>query len=310
MDLSLLLGQQIIVIAVMIVMGFVAGKAKLVDMETSAQLAKAVLYIIAPCMLIDAFQIEFSKEKVYGFLLSLVAAALIHVVLILVAKLVCKAFSLKVIAEASIIYTNCGNLLVPIVGYMLGKEYVLYCSSYIIVQNILVWSYGIRMISGEKKWNIKKIVLNPNMIAIAVGLIMFFGNITLPSFLGSAVSRVGDCVGPASMIVIGIVISTASLKEVFLDKQTWLVTIARLFLCPMVYILLLKLCHISMISPDAKNILFVSFLAVATPSASTVSQLANIMHKEEILAGSINIMTICLCMATMPLMTLLYQLLV
>lgn len=310
MELSLLLGQQIIVIAVMIVIGFSAGKAKLIDMATSEQLARVVLYVICPCMFIDAFQQEFSINRLRGLILSLVAAVLAHIMLIVLAKAVSRGCRMKEVAQASMIYSNCGNLLVPVVGYMLGGEFVFYCSAFILVQTILIWTHCIGLISGEKKIEWKKIITNPNILAIFVGLILFFGNITLPEFLGAAVNRIAGCVGPLSMIVIGILISNANLKEVFLDKKTWLVTIVRLLLCPTIYVLMLMLFHAAAIMPEAKSILYVSFLAVAAPSASSISQMASILHKDEVLAGSINIMTVLLCMITMPLMTIVYQMLV
>lgn len=58
MELSLILLQQILVIALMILFGFVAGKGKVLTLESSAAISKMVLYIVAPCMTIAALQLD------------------------------------------------------------------------------------------------------------------------------------------------------------------------------------------------------------------------------------------------------------
>ncbi len=291
----------------MIAFGYIAGKFKLLSLESSVHISRMVLYLISPCVIIDAFQMEFSREKLMSFLLAAAAAIIIHIILIAVAYAAKKCFHFSKIEQASLIYTNCGNLLIPIIGYVLGKEYVFYCCAYVCVQSVLCWTHCISMIAGREYMNPKKIITNPNILAVVFGMILFFSHITLPDILASAISRTGDCVGPLSMFVIGIMIASANLKKVFTRPKSWLVTSLRLILCPLLVLLLFAATKSTSITADAENVLFVSFLAAGAPSASTVSQMANIYHSDEILAGSINIMTVLLCMISLPAMTMLYQ---
>lgn len=55
----------------------------------------------------------------------------------------------------------------------------------------------------EASYDWRKIVLNINMISIALGAILFFAQIHLPEILNNTLSSVGDMIGPASMIVAG-----------------------------------------------------------------------------------------------------------
>lgn len=310
MELSLILLQQILVIALMILFGFAAGKGKVLTLESSAAISKMVLYIVAPCMTIAALQLDYSKEKALGFALAVVAAIIYHIVVITGTRWFGPLLKLKTVEEASVMYSNAGNLLIPIVGYVLGSDYVFYCCAYTIVQTILFWTHLLTMISGEKKMDLRKIILNPNIIACVVGLILFFGRIRLPEIIGSAVSRTGDTVGPLSMIVIGVMIADADLKKIFSQKAVWLVTFLRLIVSPLLTAVVLGILVNTVIPKSMISVLFVFFLATAAPSASTVSQMANVEHKDEVLAGSINIMTVVLCIVTMPLMTFVFQLLV
>ena len=112
------------------------------------------------------------------------------------------------------------------------------------------------------------------------------------------------------MIVIGIMIADADLKSIFSKKDIWVVSLLRLIVSPALTACVLGILVRTIIPKSMISVLFVFFLATAAPSASTVSQLANVEHKDEVLAGSINIMTVVLCIATMPLMTFLFQALV
>lgn len=310
MELSMILLRQILVIALMILFGFAAGKTKVLTLENSASISKLVLYVISPCMIISSLQLDYTKERALGFALAVAAALVYHFVMIVGTGWLAPVLKLKTVESASIIYSNAGNLLIPIVGYVLGNEYVFYCCAFTVIQTPLFWTHLLGMMSGQKKMDLRKILLNPNIIAVAVGMILFFTRIQLPDIPMSALSRTGESIGPLSMIVIGIMISDADLKAIFSKKQIWLVSLIRLILTPMLAAVVLGLLVGPVIPVSMTSVLFVFFLATAAPSASTVSQLANVGHKDEILAGSINIMTVVLCIITMPLMTALFQLIV
>ena len=55
-------------------------------------------------------------------------------------------------------------------------------------------------------------------------------------------------------------------------------------------------------------IVVVNLLATCTPSASTITQMAQIYGKDADYASAINVVTTLLCIFTMPLMVALYQL--
>lgn len=307
MNLSVLLAEQIFIMAILILFGYIFTKLKLINYENSTHLSQFCLYIICPCMLINSFQIEFTADKARGFFLAVAAAIVIHMFLLSFAAVCGKVLHFSSIERASFIYTNAGNLIVPIVTYVLGKEYVFYCCAFMMVQTFLVWTHGISTILEKPSYQFRKIITNPCILGTTAGMIMFFTGLKLPALLGQAVERTANCIAPVSMVIIGILIASSDLKEVFTRGRSWLVTIMRLIVCPVFVIFLLSIFHVTKMIPDADKILFVSLLAAAAPSASTVTQMASMHHKNEILAGSINIMTVLLCIGTMPLITILYQ---
>ena len=59
--------------------------------------------------------------------------------------------------------------------------------------------------------------------------------------------------------------------------------------------------------PAGQTILLITLLATITPSASTITQMAQVYGKGADYASAINVATTLLCIVTMPLMVMVYQ---
>ena len=309
MELSILLLKKIAVMLLMVLMGFAIVKAKLLKSEQSVVLSVINLYVACPCMILSAYQLDYTPELMKGLVIALIAAALVHAVYIWLAKPVGKLFKLDSIDRASLIYTNAGNLIVPLVSSMLPKEYVFFCSGFVAVQVIMVWAHLPGMISDEFRFNIKKILLNPNILAIAAGLVCFVCGIKFPMVIADTMDFMGGAIGPICMIMIGMLMADVDLKAIFTDLHSYLICFLRLIAFPMAIILIIFLSRVTSFMPLAHDVLIVTVLGAAAPIGVAVAQMATIYNVEARRAGAINVMSVLLCIITMPLMILVYQLL-
>lgn len=307
MEISVLLAEQITVLFFMGLVGFLAVKAGKFKEEDSRIISNAVVYICSPCVIINAFQITFTPDKLKGLLLAGGAAVLVHIILIGGGKLLSGPLHLNGVEKASVEYSNAGNLIVPLVSSVLGEEWVFYTTAYIIVQTVLIWTHGQSVIRQGQEKDYRKILLNPNIIAIAVGFILFATGIHLPSVVGQCISGFGDMIGPASMLVVGMIIGNVNLGWVFRQKRPYLICFIRLVLFPVITILIFALSGAERLHPDAEYILMVVLLATSAPVAVMVTQLAQIHGRDARYASVINVMSVIFCIVTMPLMVLLYE---
>lgn len=306
--ISLLLIEQIAKLFLIMAMGFILVKTRLMKVEESKSLSMIVIYIIMPCVIINAFQVKYTKSIRNGLILALAAAVLIHIVLIILAKVLQSIFHLDAIEKASIMYSNAGNLIIPIVTSILGKEWVIYSSAFLSVQIILLWTHCRMLLCEERKIDLKKIILNVNMISIFFGILLFITRVQLPGILTETMESVSVMVGPASMIVTGMLIGNMNFKQIFAYKRIYLVTFLKMIVCPTVVLLLLKYSGMANVLSNGKTILLISLLATITPSASTVTQMTQIYGKNAEYASIINVITTIVCIVTMPMMVWLYQL--
>ncbi|MBP3704949.1 MAG: AEC family transporter, partial [Clostridia bacterium] len=90
-------------------------------------------------------------------------------------------------------------------------------------------------------------------------------------------------------------------------KRVWLVAFLRLIMVPLIMIPLLKFTGVAQLVPNGGQVLLVVLLATMTPSASTITQFAQVFDKDAEYASSINVLTTLLCVVTIPLMVTLYQ---
>ncbi|WP_278696728.1 AEC family transporter [Anaerobutyricum hallii] len=310
MHIILLLMEQIIQLFLMIFMGFVIVKARLLKSEDSRVLSVIVLYLIVPCVIINAFQVDYTKDTVQGLLIALAASVLTQIVLLIVISVFGKLIHLNEVEVASIYYSNSGNLIVPIVTFILGKEWVLYGCVFMSVQLVFIWTHCKKIISREASYDWKKIVLNINMISIVIGVILFFTRIHLPSDINSTLSAVGSMIGPASMIVTGMLFAGMNLKKIFTNKRVYFVSFLRLIVVPVIALILIKYSQLSTFSSNGNKLMLIVFLAIITPSASTVTQMCQVYGNDSQYASAINVVTTLFAIITMPATVMLFQMVV
>ena len=304
--ITLQLLQQIVVFFLMMACGFLVVKRGLIDAKSSRTLSVICIYIIMPCVMINAFQIEYSKSIRDDFFLAVAAAVLIHIFLLVFVRIIGKPLKLSVVEKASIIYSNSGNLVIPMVTVVLGEKWVIYASAFLSVQMILMWTHGESLMEAKAGVNWKKILCNINLIAIIIGIILFFARIRLPVVIGNTMSQISATLGPVCMIMLGMTMTEVNWKEIFSHSRIYLITALKMIVTPLFVLLLLKYSPLASMVKDGQTILLISLMAVITPSATTVVQLAQLYGEEPVYASTINVMTTIVSIVTMPLMVMLY----
>lgn len=308
MDIPLLLFGKIAQLFVFMLLGFLSVKVKLLKSEDSSVLSKMLLYILTPAIVLEAFDVDMTPEIMKGFILSLVAAIFVHFLLLVIDFVYKKTLRPGVVERACAMYSNCGNLLIPIVISVLGKEWVIYSSGFLCVQLFFVWTHGISLFSGEKAFVPKKIFTNVVLITVIVGILMSVLKLRLPVFLKGITTPMGDMVGPISMFVCGMIATDVKPKKIFRDKRTYIVVLIRMVVTPIICLVVLRASLFFIPIPLAQSILFITYLVAIAPTGTSAVQFAQLYDKEPEFVVSINIITTLLCIATMPAFAALYLL--
>ena len=296
----LMLLEQIVQLFLCIVLGWLLVRLHLLKPEDSRVLSKVCLYLVTPCVIINAFQLQRTPELLQGLALSLGAAIGIHALFFIATALLHRPLRLTPVEQASLIYTNSGNLIIPLVTAVLGPEWVIYCSMFQLVQQFPMWSHC-------RNVSLKKILLNVNIISVFVGVLLFLLNLPLPTVIAGTMKSIASTIGPLSMFVAGMLMGEQNLLAVLRIRSIWKVAFLRLIALPLVVLCIFKYSGLAALVPDGQSILMISLLAASAPAAANVTQIAQVYGHEGDYAGAINVITTLLCIGTMPLMVLLYQ---
>ena len=306
--ITVLLLKQIVILFIMMGCGYLIVRTRLLTSEDSRVLSVLVVYLIMPCVIIKSFQIELTDNIIKGFIMATVSAVCIHLLLFVFTAALGKCIKLDQVEKASLIYSNSGNLIIPMVTAILGEEWVIYASAFLCVQMLFLWTHGQSLIKGEKAFSIDKILKNLNLIAVIVGFILMICKVKLPDVLYSTLGSISGTIGPVSMVMLGMMLAGMDMKRIFYNRKLYIISMIKMFIMPAVVLIIMKLSGIYTLTEDGSMIGYISILAVITPTATAVTQLAQLYNKDAEYSGAINAMTTLVCIVTMPLMTQLYML--
>ncbi len=307
MQISLLLMEEIIKLFVIMFMGDAVVKAGLMKSSESKSVSVILVYLVIPCVIIKAFQVDYTPDVQKGLFLAIAAAVAVHILFLLITIPLKKIFQMDVIEQATSIYSNAGILVIPLVQELLGQDYVIYSSAYIAVQLILLWTQGKNMLCEEEKLEWKKIFLNVNIISIIAGIVLFLFRIKLPAGVQDVLGMMNNMIGPLGMLLAGMAIAEVPLKSIFTKKRNYLSVALRLLLYPVLGLLLMKAIQIVVNLENSSQILLTVYLACVTPACASVTSMAQLYDKDAAYASSLYVLTTLLSIVTMPVMVYLYE---
>lgn len=300
----IMIAQQVLVLFILIAVGFACGKKGILTDASSKKITDIVLYVVTPCVMISAFQRDSSMELLGGILITALCAAAIIAATIFIAKLVFhdKNESRKKVLQFSTVFSNCGFMSLPLQKAILGDDGWFYGSIFVAVFNVIVWTYGLVMMSGDKKQlSIKKLAFNPGIVGVIVALIIFVLGIKLPYIVSQPIDYLAALNTPLPMLVIGFYLSQADFKKAFTDAGAYLAMLVRLVVVP-----LLSMAVMWLLGVD-KTIIIACVIASAAPTAATTTMFAAKYDRDVELSVSVVASTTLVSIITMPLVVALAE---
>lgn len=244
--------NQVAIIFLLMLLGAIIRKTNFLHLQSINDLTNVTLYFLSPVVIIKAFEQPFSKTRFYQLLLLVVAVFLTYFVSIIMAKLIFHQVqdqNIRRIATYGSIYSNNGFMGVPLAQGLFGSLGVFYAVASMVGFNVMSWTQGIGMFqtseSHEVGRQLKKIILNPNIVAIMLGLVMFITSYRLPAILSDFIDYTSPAFTPLSMIVIGSNLADLNLRDVKLPVALWVSLILRNLIFPIIGILILLIFRVS-----------------------------------------------------------------
>jgi predicted permease len=273
---------MIIAFFILLMVGFVAGKVKIIDAVASKKLSALIIKIGQPALIINSLiKMEYSAKNLSLGLQTLVFGFAVHIfmaAIAFVAFLKIKNVDHRKLTEFSAIFANVGFLGMPILKSLFGDEGEFMGAFFIVSFNVFLWTWGI-MILARKRDDIKltprKIFVNFGSVPSIIGFILFIipaflPSFALPQFITTSISYVGSLCTPVSTMIIGALLSTRTVKQIFGSGKVYYLCVFKLIIIPLLVCGIMKLMGF-----DEMWILFGTAIT-AMPSATAVSMQAEL----------------------------------
>lgn len=325
MSASAILVQQTLSILIIIIVGVICYKTKLIDDATNSKLSNILLTLVQPVLIFTSFQIEFKKELVEGLLISLLLAFVTHIVAISISYIFIRKKKRRIanidgkptvtyvdnedleVERLTCSYANMGFMGIPLAYGLFGSEGVLYVTAAVMAFNVFIWTHGVIMISGVRKVNFKDVIMrlrSPAIIAIFLGLIFFAFQIKLPSVIEQSLNYIGNMNTPFAMLVAGATIGKTDITKILTrNLRKYYMIFLKLLLIPVILML------IYVWLPIDETVKMVAIMLVATPTSTIATILTVRYNKNSLLASEIFAITTVLCVFTIPFIIRLAELL-
>ena len=239
MEIVTILIKQVFIMFVLMAIGFVAYRKQILSNQGTKDIGKLLLNVAIPMIVISNFCVEKSAEKTAELFESALLSFLCMAHSVAFAYL---AYHKKDrIAEFSAAFSNAGFIGIPLVQAIFGSGAVFYISMMIVLINMLQWTYGVYTITDDKSvMDFKKIMKNPLILSVGIGIVIYFLNIRLPKIAMDIISSISAINTPLAMIVSGVYLAQSDLLNAMRKKDAWLLSLARLIVIPLIVMLVFR----------------------------------------------------------------------
>lgn len=305
MSLSIITMKQVLVLFVLIFLGYLAVKIKIVEIEAKKAFSNLLLYLVVPCMVIHSYMMEFNGEVLQNLLTAFGWSALLLVMgLVLTVCLTWREESEnKPIIQFACTFSNAAYMGFPLIQALFGSEGMIYASAFVTVFNLLLWTYGYAVVSGKKKgWDMMgSIAKTPVIYSVILGLVIYLCQIPVPSILEEPIELVGNMNTPLSMFITGMIVAESDIPKLLRKAEVYKILLIRMVVIPAVCFLFAFLLHMEGMVAQ------VTFLLEMCPCAAITTVFAvQFGYDEDVAAGSVVFSTL-LSIAALPMYAALIQ---
>lgn len=293
--------QQMGILFVYMMIGYVACKKKYFDQEFGKKLSWLVVNVANPMLAISAVVNNEEQIAKKDFYVTVLLAICFYAFFLILAQILPRLIGVQKsdigVYKMMTTFNNIGFMGFPVIAAAYGNGALIYAVPFSIMFNILCYTWGIQTLcGGGEKGNWKRII-NIGTISGIISIVLFFMQIPVPKMICSLSAGLSNLTGPLSMLVIGISIAAMELKDLFTDVKLLKFALIKLLAVPVAAMLLV--CQVI----DNRLICEVFLVMMATPAASMCAMLSQQYGGDyELAAKGVGLTTI-LSVVTMPIVS-------
>ena len=294
---------QVATLFLMMGVGFVLGRMGRLTEAGRGQMSYLLLYIVTPCIIVDSFLVEATPALMREVLVGESVFLSIYLFTFLLTLL----FFRKQPPDArdslrfGTILGNNSFMGLPLVEAVLGSGALIYGALSMGAFNLISWTIGVMLMGGRQNFSLRRAVVNPGVLGLSAGLVLFFTGLRFPSPIASAISFLGDLNTPLAMVIIGAQLAEADLAACFRQPRLYLASALRLVVVPLLAALLILPLRLS------PALYCTVVLLSAVPAAGATGLFAQRFGRDPVPGVQFITLSTLLSIVTLPLFAVLAQ---
>ena len=291
--------EKMLVLFFAMAAGFICGKRGWLDDAGNRTISRLVVMLTNPMLALSSV---LGKERLMSnrqvLLLTAAAFALLFSCMA-ISGLVMRVLKVpeadRGLMRFLFSYCNISYIGYPVVQSLFGMDASFYVTVVVLCSQLLMWSYGVHLVSGHGKfhwhWGILK---NHCLIASLTSYIIYLTGLQLPEIFSSMCSFIGQTTSPLIMLITGSALALMPLKNVFTNGKLYAMYAIKLVLLPAAAFFLLR----GIIHDELLLGVIVTVLCI--PSATNATNIAYLYGGNHELASSGVMLSTLASMVTMP----------
>ena len=288
--------KNVAILMLFAIIGFVLAKFKKVDSKNTKFLSTLVVFVFLPATTFKSFATNFTvqyiKEKYDILIVSAIGTTVIATLGFFLTKLLTKDKYRRSVYTYSLTVPNTGYMGLPLVQAIFPAE-VLNFLLFILPINIYLYSIGYCSLI-KAKLSFKKLI-NPPLIAIALGAIFGLSGLTLPDFATDFLSTASAPMGPCTMLILGMTLSEYRFGKLLKNPMNYVISFLRLFVIPAAMFFVLNLLGI-------KNAILPALVAYSMPCGLNTVVFPKLVDEDCETGAALALISTAFSMVSIPIM--------
>ena len=294
---------QLGIFLLMIMLGFMARKIKLLDEKAHTPLGTLVFNISMPLMVFCSISSTLTRDLLQKAGIILIIAVCTYLGCLLLSYLYVKLLRIKEeekgVHQYCFAFSNVAFIGIPLINAFWGDEGIIYVSIFAVVFSCFNSTIGISLLSNKStKGDPFQVFKMPPFWGSVFGILFGVLGLRVPEIIFSNLQIIGNMTTPLAMIFIGLTLANSNITVVGKYKAVFVTVLFRLVILPAACFLILRYIFTDYYTYSIPT------LIVATPFATMLTLFAEKQGSNVELASFASVVGAACSMITIPIWAL------
>lgn len=302
--------RNVLIFVALAIPGYMLVRFGILRQEQSGVLSKILMFLAMPFLIFSGSvnNLSFNREAQLMIGIVLVIGIAYTLAMFFVSKPLVgmeKNETTKGMVRFCSVFSNNGFLGIPLAVAVFGRESRVFAVLILlnIISNVLMYTLGPNLVSGTKQSvNIKKVFLNPVLIAFVLGVI--FNLLHVSNYIPEVTifsDYFSGLVTPISMTILGMKMATVRFSSILKAGKLYYVSVLKLVVFPIVIIAILLAFKNLFVNIEFESLVLGVFFAFSMPTAGLATTFADEFNGDTKNAVIYTLGTTILSIFTIPL---------